>query len=234
VIFDLGDTLLHTKATDWSAADRRLLELANDTGGMTAEDVKRLSDEIAAEVFGMREQSSLELHYGDFVKLLCETLGISLSVSYFEAACEMWRAAVTMAPVEGIVPALETLASRAVKMAVLSNSSFPGVVLGEELAKQDMGRFFSFVISSADYGVRKPHRRIVDLVVKKMALPREEVWFAGDKLEFDVAGAVNSGLCAVWYNPGHKPRTAGHECLEISHWHELAQMIGELSNLSRS
>ncbi len=231
IIFDLGETLLHTTAADWTAGNERLLALANDTSGMTAASLKSLSDPMAAELFGAREQSTLEMHYADFVKLLCETAGISLRVSYFEAACEMWRAAVTMAPADGAFTALEALALRGVKRGVLSNSAFPGFVLADELARHDMKRFFSFVISSADYGLRKPHRRILDVVIKKMGLPRDHIWFVGDKLDFDVAGAVNSGLCAVWYNPGRVPRTGDYECLEIGGWLEFRGMIADLDCL---
>jgi putative hydrolase of the HAD superfamily len=231
VIFDLGDTLLRTTATDWAAGSTRLLALANDARGITAADIKALSDEIANEVFSAREESALELHYDDFVKLLCETLGMSLKVNYVEAAREMWRAAVTMAPTEGVAGVLESLRARGLKMGVLSNSAFPGVVLAEELERHAMGQFFSFVISSADYGLRKPHRRIVDLVVKKMELRSDDIWFVGDRLEFDVAGAINSGLCAVWYNPSHSPRTGSHQCLEISDWHEFRDMVETLSRV---
>ena len=232
VIFDLGDTLLRTTATDWAAGSARLLALANDSRGITAADIKALSDEIANEVFSAREESALELHYGDFIKLLCETLGISLKIDYVEAAREMWRAAVTMAPTEGVLVVLEALRASGVRMGVLSNSAFPGVVLADELERHAMGRFFLFVISSADYGLRKPHRRIVDLVVKKMEVRPDDIWFVGDKLDFDVAGAVNSGLCPIWYNPSRRPRTGSYQCLEVGHWHEFRDKVETLCGSS--
>ena len=89
---------------------------------------------------------------------------------------------------------LEELKSRGVKMGVLSNSAFGGAVLEEELARLGMSHFFSFVISSSDYGLRKPHRRIIELAVKNMVLTPREIWFVGDKPDYDLKGALNGGL----------------------------------------
>ena len=102
VIFDLGDTILQLASADWAASPRRLLQLATDPDGLSVEDIHRVWDEMGRELFPAREESLLELQYESFLRILCETLGISLGVSYSEAAREVWNASMRYAPVEGI------------------------------------------------------------------------------------------------------------------------------------
>lgn len=228
IIFDFGDTVLRYVSADWPAACNRLLELAEDSNGVTVKDISRLNTELAREVFEAREASAIELHYEDFIRLQCDILGLSLKVNYAEAAQETWRAAITYEPVDGIVGALEELESNRVKMGILSNSVFSASILEEELAKHGMDHFFSFVVSTADYGLRKPHQRIVELAVRKMGFPEEEIWFVGDKPNYDIKSALNCGLFPVWYNPEKKSHPLSSACLQAKDWHEFTETIRPL------
>ncbi len=49
VVFDLGDTVLSLDSIDGIAGDRRLLEFAEDTLGLTAEDINLAAEELARE-----------------------------------------------------------------------------------------------------------------------------------------------------------------------------------------
>ncbi len=98
-------------------------------------------------------------------------------------------------------------------------------MLEEELRRRNLAHYFSFVISSADYGVRKPDPRIFNVAVKKMNLEPSAIWFAGDKLEYDVKGAIQSRLFPVWYNPKGQPNSEGYDCLEITSWREFNEKL---------
>jgi len=228
VIFDFGDTLLHYASADWTAGCKKLLDLADDSRGITPKEVKSLSDEMSHEVFTARLNSAIELHYDDFIRLLCETLGISLNVSYAEAAQQMWHASIVYEPVPGIFGILQRLQSSGVKMGILSNSVFSGSVLREELAKQRMDIFFSFVISSADYGLGKPHHRITELAVKKMGFPAHDIWLVGDKLDYDVRGALSCGLFPVWFNAAKATGKLAGDYIEVENWAQFEEKIGPL------
>jgi FMN phosphatase YigB (HAD superfamily) len=56
----------------------------------------------------------------------------------------------------GVRELLPCLQAEGIRMGVVSNSSFPGIVLERELSRQALRDPFEFVISSADYGVRMP------------------------------------------------------------------------------
>lgn len=225
VIFDLGGTILQSVSTDWTAGTQRLLELAEDGHGYTAASLEPVSGELVRELFAFREKSQIELRYEDYVKLLCETTGISLRVSYPEAVREMWNAALRFEPTAGAREVLDKLAPLGIRMGVLSNSSFSGRLLKEELEKHDLARFFTFVISSADYGVRKPNPRLTALALAKLGLNANDVWFVGDLADIDVAAALKAGLSAVWYNPQGKRLPDGYSCMEVGHWREFGERV---------
>jgi HAD superfamily hydrolase (TIGR01549 family) len=228
IIFDFGDTILHLVSVDWAAGPSKLLQLTNDTKGLSAGDIQLVMDELGHELFPLRDNSTLELRYDSYLRILCETLGITLIIGYTEAAREIWHASMKYLPTEGIQGVLETIGTMGVKMGILSNSTFSETVLREELVKHGIERWFSIIMSSADYGLMKPHHRLIELAVKRMELSREDVWFVGDKLDYDIKGALNFGLLPVWYNPTDIPIRGDYQCLEIKHWRELQDKVKSL------
>ena len=228
VIFDLGDTILHLESIDMISANKRLLEFAEGTPDLTLEDIQHFADELNNEALQIRENSMVEFGYQSFHRLLYEHLGISFSISFPELEREFWNAAVVYSPAEGIFDVLDLLDEHRIKTGIVSNSAFRGVILEEELAKHDLAHRFSFLISSIDYGFRKPHKRLFQIAVRKMDLEPEDIWFAGDKLEYDIRGAIDSGLYPVWYNPEGKTGEIDGEYLEVRSWHEFREKIESL------
>ena len=228
VVFDLGDTVLSLQSIDGVAGDRRLLELAENTAGLTAEDINLAAEELGRETVRLSDESMLQYTWQSFNRLLCETLGVTFRVSSAELEREFWNTALTFVPCEGIFGVLDALETSQVKTGILSNTSMTGPVLEEELAKHNLAHRFSFVISTADYGFRKPHGRIFQVAVRKMGLEPQDIWFVGDKLEYDVRGAIDAGLQPVWYNPQGKPNETDYECLEVRSWHEFAEKVKAL------
>lgn len=225
VIFDFGNTVMCDEAVNLVAGNARLLEFVTTFPHPTAQEIQHVADEIAHEIDRLKVESMLEFNIQSFHRLLFENLGLSFSISYPEMEREFWHAATSYRPSEGILEVLDTLEAQHIKAGILSNNSFSGAVMWEDLAKHNLAHRFSFVISSADYGFRKPSRRIFEIAIKKMGLPPGDIWFVGDRLDIDVAGAIDSGLCPVWYNPRKEPHTGELNCFEIEHWHEFRDRI---------
>ena len=135
IIFDLGSTILHREWLDLVAGSKRLLEFADSTPDLTAEEIQLLANELNEEIQGVRDESMLEFGIQSFQRLLYENLGVSFTISPYEMEKEFWEAAVKYSPSEGIYEALDTLEKNHIKTGILSNSSFTGAVLEEELAK---------------------------------------------------------------------------------------------------
>jgi putative hydrolase of the HAD superfamily len=86
-------------------------------------------------------------------------------------------------------------------MGVVSNCTFSGPAIEYELRKHDVLGFFKFVVSSADYGIRKPHPLIFETSAAKIGADPKDIWFIGDSLKNDVLGSSACGMQPVWFNP---------------------------------
>lgn len=170
----------------------------------------------------------VEFSWQNFDRLLFETLGVSFDISYAGLEREFWHATVNYKPVNGIFDLLDTLEKDSIKTGIVSNGAFTGTTLEEELAKHNLAHRFSFIITSAEYGFRKPHRRIYQVAVKKMDLEPQDIWLIGDKMEYDIKGAFNFGLFPVWYNHRHEQGNRDYEYLEIKSLSELKERIESL------
>lgn len=217
---------------DSVAAWKRILELelVKDTSGLTVEDIMRAAGELYTEVTRFRDESMIEFGWQSFDRLLFETLGISFKLGYAELEKEFWDTLYQYTPADGIFDVLDTLEKNGIKTGIISNTGYTGGLLEEELARHNLAHRFSFLIASADYGFRKPHRRIFQVAVKKMNLKPQEIWFVGDNLEYDVKGAIDYGLYPVWYNARNEPGKPDYEYLEVSDWYAFKDKIESLCN----
>ena len=230
VIFDLGDTVLHLESVDVLEGNRCMLEFDDVNPGVTAEDVMAVVNEIFPWIERARDASMLEVAASSFNRLIYETLGVTFRIDYDELERVFWNGALTYKPAEGIFELLDILDARGIKTGILSNSINKGMVLEDELTKHDLAERFSFVISSADYGVRKPHEYIFRIAIQKMGLEPPDIWFIGDNVEYDISGALNAGLYPVWYNWRNESVSMDSEVLEIRSMQELQEKIESFHN----
>lgn len=227
ILFDFGDTVMHTVSEDPMAGNARILELAENQNGLTAEQIQQCADEIEADVVRRKVEAMIEFGFQSFQRILFDTLGLSFRIEAAELEQEFWRAAIKCEPAEGIHEVLHTLARFGIEAGIVSNCVFRGKVLEDELAAHGLLGHFKFVISSIDYGYRKPHRRIFDVAVKKLRFATSDVWFVGDRIERDIVGARGAGLVPVWYNYGDKKHSEPN-CMMVRTWDEFRKTIEAL------
>jgi len=225
VLFDLGDTLLVNEKFDALAGNTRLLELAENGESLRPGDIARLAQELDARLLPLREASEIEFPVSSFSRLLYERLGISFALSPEERAAEFWKAAVTFTPGPGIAEVLAHLDERGIRRAVVSNAMFAGPILEDELAKHDLLEGFEFVMSSADYGVRKPHPLIFETALAKMGIRASDAWYVGDTPSKDVLGAHQAGLGSVWYNRKRRECEDIVPDAEVHGWSEFVELL---------
>jgi putative hydrolase of the HAD superfamily len=78
-------------------------------------------------------------------------------------------------------------------------------------------------MSSADYGLRKPHPSLFRAAVARLRLSLDEVWVGGDHLTNDVEGARAAGLTGVWYAPGASGAPEGVRW--VRHWDQSEVLL---------
>jgi putative hydrolase of the HAD superfamily len=231
ILFDFSDTLL-SEEFDALRGNMHLLRYSRNPRGLTVDEVQAAAVELDRQLRPVSETAMIEFHDQWFSKLLYERLEISFSAR-FDLQWEFWKASLRFTLEPGIEELLKFLKQNRIKMGVVSNTSFPGRILERELQRQKLHQFFEFVISSADYGIRKPHPLIYELAVKKLNLPKEPVWFVGDNLIYDVMGPKDYGLWSIWYNRQGKVSDGIRPDLEIKNWGELIKVLIKFNHIKR-
>ncbi len=98
----------------------------------------------------------------------------------------LWTMAIT-----GAVEAIKRIRGSGVRVAVVSNSD--GSV-SDSLEAAGFGGLFEFTLDSALVGTKKPDPRIFEIALERLALAPAAVWYVGDSVFHDIAGADSAGL----------------------------------------
>jgi FMN phosphatase YigB (HAD superfamily) len=106
-------------------------------------------------------------------------------------------------------------------------------VLRYELAKHGLADRLKFIVVSAEYSVRKPSVLLFETAAAKLGVPCKDIWFVGDRLDTDVAGAKAAGMKAVWFQPNHNDhQSSDSSVLKVASWEELLHHLLNLSATS--
>src|SRR5262249_18272205 len=132
-----------------------------------------------------------------------------------------WKATVTTRPMPGAAAALELFRRYGIPTAVVSNSSFGPDVIHYELDRHGLANHLAFVMVSAEYAVRKPTRLLFETAGARIGARAQDIWFIGDSLEADVAGARGAGMRSVWLAT-RGDETTGDADLTVPNWQAIA------------
>ena len=159
-----------------------------------------------------------------FQRLLFDGLAISFDATPDELERCFIEAAMEFERTEGIQLCLSGLRSRGLRLGVVANHDCTGESLRFALSRLEIADPFEFV-SSADYGIGKPHPFIFETAVAKLGVESSTTWFVGDNLENDIAGANEAGLFSVWYNPNENESARIEPAATIRSWAEFEELI---------
>ena len=226
ILFDFDDTILGNRRYDPEAGNARLLDHAIPPNVLTAKEVQEEADQLDSEVENLL--GIFEFPVQGFQRILFDKLGLRFNISFLEMELEFWKGAVRYSLEPGIADALDELKLLKIKMGVISNCPFSGSVLEWELQQHGLKDAFSFVLSSADYAIRKPHPLLFEVAIAKLCIGSHQAWFCGDSPAFDIAGARSAGLWSIWYNPRQStsggPLSDGADT-EVRDWSEFTGIV---------
>ena len=225
ILFDLWGTLINSVEFDPRKGHAAVLAACDNPGGVPLEDVMDLGRRIVTATVAREEESALEYTQAALLKMVGDAFDLRPRLTPEESEWTFWRASLEVSLIDGVVDLLQELESGGMPMAVVSNSSFAGPVLERELQVQGIRRYFRFVISSADYGVRKPDPLIFEVARRRLGLPASRVWFAGDNIGYDIIGASGSGMFPVAFNPRKQVPTTVGEHAVITAWSQFPALI---------
>ena len=134
----------------------------------------------------------------------------------YHAASNLWE----YVPPD-VVPALEALRARGLKLVVVSNANG---TLRAHMDRLDLSRRFDHVLDSADEGVEKPDPRFFEIALRRSAASKETTIHVGDLYYIDVVGARSAGLRAVLLDEAALRPDA--DCPRVRTLAELVEQIG--------
>ncbi len=113
-----------------------------------------------------------------------------------ESGKHLWEMAVTPLP-----HALEVLAELKTRfrLGIISNTVGSGdVELAAVLDQAGMRHLIDALVTSRDFGRAKPDAAIYAEGARRLGVPIEETCMVGDRLDTDIAGALNAGIPGIW------------------------------------
>ncbi len=225
ILFDLWGTLIDSQVFDPSLGNEALLARSDNPRGVSLEEIQDLGRRLVAATVPREEQSALEFTQVALFRILSDSFGLTFRLPLPDLEWEFWNASLTVAPRAGVREMLATMRSKGIRSCVISNSSFAASTIERELERQGILRYFEFVVSSADYGIRKPDALIFEAALRRMAVPPHRAWFAGDNVGYDIVGARSAGLFPIAYNARAPLPDDISPCAVISHWRELSGLV---------
>ena len=223
ILFDFGGTILGDRRYDLEGGYARLLDYAIPPNTLTLKEVQEEAGRLDSELG--KHYGLIEFPVQRFQRTLFDKLGIQFRISFSEMELEFWKGAMRYSPEPGIIEALDELTLLKIKMGIVSNYPFSGPVLEWELQRHGLLDAFSFVMSSADYAIRKPHPLLFEVAIARLNIRADQAWYCGNSLEIDIKGSRFAGLWSIWYNRQRSISDGTLPDVEVHNWSEFIQIV---------
>ena len=225
ILFDFYNTIVRRVTFDTEMGISALLKLAKKPSAVSIQEVLVRYAMLDNQLSAVWKTSDVWSSEQQFHRLLFDGLDVSFDATSDELERCFFEAAVEFERTEGIQKCLSRLHSRGIRLGVVSNDIFTGELLRSALGRMEIAAPFEFVVSSADYGIGKPHPLIFETAVAKLGVDCATTWFVGDNLKADIAGANAVGLFSVWYNPDENESGRIAPNATIRSWAEFTELI---------
>jgi len=188
ITFDVGATLIEP----WPSVGHVYAEVAADFG------VGGISPELLTRNFGLawKAQTGFDYATESWFHVVRESFGehaARLPVEFFPAVFNRFADAEVWRVYDDVLPTLEMLAARGVKLGLISNWDSR---LRPLLANLDLTRRFSSIVISCEVGATKPDVRLFAQAARELGIAPGEMLHVGDSLAMDVDGAEKFGAIA--------------------------------------
>ena len=199
ILLDYGGTLVEEVGFDARDGQEALLQrAAYCPPDVTIERVAERARIVSEQVAERRDEFGIETPWQALTRLIYDFLGVRFEAAMPDLEMAFWKASITTEAMPGAREALNEFHRHGIPMAVVSNCAFGSEVLRYELGKHGLAERLEFVMVSAEYAVRKPNTLLFETAAARLAVPPEDIWFVGDRLDTDVAGARAARMKPIW------------------------------------
>ncbi len=191
----------------------------------SAEDIQAYADAVLKSLGAFDKHLPYQIDSKSLSRLIYEVHGIEFDLPYEILDQIFLEKTEKMDIMPGIKELLEYLKEQEIRLAILSNTGFCKESHLLQLEKKNINQYFEFFLPTTDYLLRKPDRRVFDLALRKLGLSSGEVWYVGNKFEYDVLGAFNADIFPVWINEEQEKPHSDIEHLMVSSHIELQDLL---------
>jgi putative hydrolase of the HAD superfamily len=210
IFFDLDDTLLEDDHVAEIAWNRVGALFAEKWGLFPADKFSERVNYIRKHSWHEAKNNSLALigriDYSHIRTMVVKKALDELGCHYQDDAVEeiVRTFSITKLQLTKYVPdaenTLQELLDRKVKLVLLTNGEGPEQ--RNKIEKLGISRFFTACLVEGDLGYGKPDSRFFELALKQLSVKAKQVWMVGDRLDYDIIGAQQSGIYSVWCDYG--------------------------------
>ena len=232
LIFDYFETLLNINSMDFNRGLKDVWE-KHYKDKCSFEEIKAFGEEMFVLFQEIHKQGKEFPFVKEELPLYAEKFGGAPVTMNTEEEADFLMQCNDMELLPGLKDMLEEFEKKNIPMYVLSNSGFTAKALWEILYRFGIGKYFSNVWSSADFGRPKPCREFFEQAVKNALSEnheerKENILFIGDLYETDIVGAHDAGIKSVWINRKNEPDRMQYATYEISETCELKNIVDRL------
>jgi putative hydrolase of the HAD superfamily len=205
ISFDVGGTLIEP----WPSVGHVYAEVAARHG------LKKFSPEQLNARFkaGWRARQNFRHSRNEWDELVTEVFGGSTPTGFFAELYERFAEPDAWHIYADVVPTLDLLAARKIRLAIISNWDER---LRPLLHKLKLARYFESFSISLEIGFPKPSPIIFEHAARELKLPPGSILHVGDSPEMDVTGATAAGFQAV--------QICRHGAVENGRIHSLGEL----------
>ena len=101
-----------------------------------------------------------------------------------------------MRPFPGAIESLHRLRMANIRLGLITNGSAEGQ--RAKIERFSLAGYFDHIQIEGEFGIGKPDARVFQHALDALGVEPAEAWMVGDNLEFDIHGAQQVGIYAVW------------------------------------
>lgn len=209
ILFDLDDTLIdwHRFSGDWRTFEQehmtKLHQFVQRKGYLKDVSLNRLMMDYGTRVqdaWASARSTMRAPHLGKIMMMSLQQLGLpDDSLTMVECLSAYgWDAVKGVVVFPDVIPMLQTLRDKGIKMGIITNAFQPMTLRDNELKTFGLLEFFPKCrISAADVGYLKPHPAIFEAALERLGTQPGRTIYIGDNPVADIAGAQSAGMKAV-------------------------------------
>jgi HAD superfamily hydrolase (TIGR01662 family) len=214
VLFDLGDTLIHSRSPWQRTFEGASLALTQEliNSGLKLDRANFSENFLCGlkEYYAQREDTFLEKSTFTLLQDILNKQGYRVALPTVRTALEAFYTITRTKwfPEDDALQTLQTLYTAGFRLAILSNAGDDNDV-HVLVNKVGATKLMDFILTSAACGIRKPHRQIFENALSHWDFPSQNVAMVGDRLDADILGANQMGIFSIWINRRTEKKAPG-------------------------